>query len=240
MLCIHTATQHSDEFMTENPTCAIFVTAPHFLLPAAQRQLKALLCIRQSPLLWGSLAVPQWWPMRRLMLDLLPGFTTQRIPEPLWQQAGAGEKGNAQNSSKAESSFFPKCCWGCSVQGKQCQPSAGKPTWNPQLTAPAEMRSTTRQRNGQSLLAFSAGWYMEAELGWNFNNSCNSPQIIITSFIEVKSSTLSPLQGQKGYGWGYAISFFNPLGWPTLWRISGYCSQVSLLPTWSSIKPSSL
>lgn len=51
ILCIHTATQHSDEFMTKNPTHAISVTAPYFLLPSAQSQLKAAAVHQTSPLL---------------------------------------------------------------------------------------------------------------------------------------------------------------------------------------------
>lgn len=43
----------------KEPTHAIFVTAPHFLLPSAQRQLKAAAVHQTTPLLWGSLIVPQ-------------------------------------------------------------------------------------------------------------------------------------------------------------------------------------
>lgn len=105
-------------------------------------------CAPDSPSALGLPDCATGGDLKRLMLDLVPASATQRTPDHCGSTAGAGDKGNAWNKTKAEPSLLPKCCWGCSVQGKQCQPPAGKPTWNAQLTAPAETRSTTRQRDG--------------------------------------------------------------------------------------------
>lgn len=133
----------------------------------APRQLRAAAVHQKPPELWDPWLGHGRGAMKRLRTELVPGFATQRTP-------GAGEKENAWNKTKA---LF--------VQGV---PAFSRKT-HVKLTINLTRRNMEHHKAeewAQRLLTCSAPWYMEAELDWNFNSSCNSPQIIITSYIKMK------------------------------------------------------
>lgn len=120
-----------------------------------------------------------WWQ------SCCQGLLHKELQSHCGRTAGLGDKGNAWTKTKAETSELPVCCRGHSVQGMPAfsRKTHGKFTIN--LTR-RNMEHHKAEEWAQTLLTCSAPWYMEAELDWNFNSSCNSPQIIITSFIKMK------------------------------------------------------
>lgn len=147
---MHTAAQLSDEFMTKSPTHAISVTAPHFPLPSAPSQLRAAAVHQKTPLLWGSLAVPG-----KVSNEKADGRAAARVCYTKSSRAiVAGLQGleiREMAEPKLKQKPLSSQCAAEAILCKECQPSAGKPTGNSQLTSPGEIWSITRQRNGHRL-----------------------------------------------------------------------------------------
>lgn len=148
---------------------------------------KLLLGIIRQPLCSGA----PWlchgrWEMKRLMSDLVPGFATQRIPEPLWAGLQGLEIREMPETKLKQNPLFSQCV----AEAAACKGSSA----SPQQENPHEIHNWLHQekygasqdRGTGTECWLSARWYMGAELDWNFNSSCNSPQIIITSFIKMK------------------------------------------------------
>lgn len=139
-----------------------------------------------TPLLWGSLIMPQ--KVSNGKADVRSGARICCTKNSRAIVAGLQglEIREMPKTTLKQKPLFAQCA-------REAVPASSrethmKPTIN--LTR-RNMEHHKAEEQAQSLLTYSARWSVEAELSWNFNSICNSPQIIITSFIKVKVFRIS-------------------------------------------------